>query len=440
MSNPIWSKPGATGADEEVQAFLAGEDVLLDRHLFAFDIAATRAHAGALKSAGILSAREYDALDIGLAELGAAAEQGLFELGPPHEDGHSAIEAFLTERLGDVGRKVHTGRSRNDQVQVATRLYMRDRLEALAALCIGIATELLARADADGDLPMPGYTHIQRAVPSSVGLWMAGLGEAFTDIAELALLTRGWMNTNPLGTAAGYGVNLPLDRDATTVELGFDRMQVNPMYAQNSRGRFELQALGVLAQATLEARRLAWDLSLFNTEEFGFVRMPDRYTTGSSIMPNKRNPDVVELLRGMHGAVQGALAELQAVISLPSGYQRDLQATKGPLIRAFEGGLQGLGLVPGLVAGIEFDAEAMREAIAPHMHATDVAIERARDGLPFREAYQTPPDPVDLARREPDASLEARVSPGACADLRLPELNARLEEIRGLVDDLPGTG
>lgn len=426
MSSPLWSKAGARGADEEVQAFLAGEDVRLDRELFAFDLAATRAHVEGLGRIGLLTDDEVDRVTAALRDLAEAFAAGRYELGPPHEDGHSAIEAFLTERLGDVGRKIHAGRSRNDQVQVALRLYLRDRLAQLEVLCRSIAEVALGRARRDGQLAMPGYTHLQRAVPSTVGLWLAAIAEAFIDLAELATWTRRWIDCNPLGSAAGYGVNLPLDRDHTTAALGFARLQVNPMYVQNSRGRFELQALAALGQTTLEVRRIAWDLSLFTSEEFRFVALPDRYTTGSSIMPNKRNPDVVELLRALHATVAGASTEIEAVLALPSGYHRDLQATKGPLLRAWRAALPGLRLVPPLLDELRFDAAAMAAAISPPMYATDIAIERARAGQPFREAYQTPPDPDDLAGRSPAASIAARVSPGACADLRLDELGDRL--------------
>lgn len=425
MTDFIWSKGDDSGPDAAVQDFLAGEDILWDRHLFEYDIAASRAHVAGLARIGILDDDELARLDDALAHLGDAFSAGTFVLGPPHEDGHSAIEAHLTERLGETGKKVHAGRSRNDQVQVALRLYLRERLDALAAVCRDIAEAFLDRAEIDGGLVMPGYTHLQRAVPSTAGLWLAGFAEAFIDIAGLAALTRGWLNSSPLGTAAGYGVNLPLDRDGTAEALGFARLQINPQYAQNSRGRFELQAVSCLAQATLELRRLAWDLSLYVSAEFNFVSLASRYRTGSSIMPNKANPDAVELLRAQHAVVQGAMAELQAALALPSGYHRDLQVSKPPLIRAFECGLRALRLIPDLVATLEFDAEAMRAAIDAELYATDAAMERSLEGVAFRDAYRAAMR-SDLAGRTPEASAAARVSPGACADLRLDQLRARL--------------
>jgi argininosuccinate lyase len=280
--------------------------------------------------------------------------------------------------------------------------------------------------------PMPGYTHLQGAVPSSVGLWLGEFAEAFLDDCELARATRAWIDRSPLGTAAGYGVNLPLDREGVARALGFARLQWNPIYAQNSRGKFELALLGALAQPLLDVRRLAWDLSLYTTAEFAFVKLPDRYTTGSSIMPNKRNPDVVELLRAAYGVVAGATAEVEAALSLPSGYHRDLQATKGPVLRALDGALLALDLLPDLVRGLEFDRARMRAAIGPDLFATDRAVDLAASGMPFREAYQRVAKELgQLAPPAPEESLKARVSPGGPGQLGLDRLQARLGELDG---------
>lgn len=429
MTNPIWQK-GQQHVDATIQDYLAGEDVILDRHLFTFDIQASRAHAAGLCKIDILSEAEFSAIAEALKQLELEFGDGNFELGSPFEDGHSAIEHYLTEKLGDVGKKIHTGRSRNDQVQVAMRLYLRDRLDQLTAILSAIGTNFLHQAKQEQATLMPGYTHLQRAVPSTVGLWMAAMAEAFVDLVALSGQTRSWINSNPLGTAAGYGVNLPLDRDLTTKELGFPRQQINPMYVQNSRGRFELQVLMAFAQATLELRRFAWDLSLYSSQEFSFVALPADSQTGSSIMPNKRNPDLVELLRAQHAVVQGAMTELQSVLSLPSGYQRDLQATKGPTIRAIESSLNALALLPGLISGLKFNRATMAKAIEPDMLATDIAVEAAKAGQPFREAYRVAMQNEGLAQRSADSSIRDRVSPGACADLRLTQIADRLQRLK----------
>jgi argininosuccinate lyase len=275
---------------------------------------------------------------------------------------------------------------------------------------------------------MPGYTHLQRAVVSSTALWFAGFAEAFIDDAIRARDTLAWIDANPLGTAAGYGVNLPLDRDGPTQALGFARVQLNPVYAQLSRGKFEIAALDALGAATLDLRRLAWDLSLFTSAEFGFVELPSEYTTGSSIMPNKRNPDVVELMRATHASVAAARVEIEQLLSLPSGYQRDLQFSKGSIVHGFSRGLAALALVPDLVARFSWNAGRMRDAIEPSMYATDVAIEQAAAGVPFRDAYRHAAEAASEAGsgRSPEASLAARVSPGAAGDLRLEVLRGRL--------------
>jgi argininosuccinate lyase len=439
MKRFLWKTGDGGPVDEAIMQFLAGEDIVLDRELFPFDIRATAAHVRGLARIGILDEGESTRLTSLLDELLDDFADGRFVLDERFEDGHSAIEMFLTERSGDLGAKVHTGRSRNDQVAVATRLYLKDRLRQLVELDGRIAVACLQKAEQHADLPMPGYTHLQRAVPSSIGLWMGAFAEAFTDDLSLALNALEVLDCSPLGSAAGYGVNLPLDRDGVARELGFSRLQVNPMYAQNSRGKFELLALQAAAHALQDVRRLAWDLSLFTTSEFNFVVLPEAYITGSSIMPNKANPDVVELLRGRAAAVEAAMVEIQSLLSLPSGYQRDLQMTKAPLLRGLAAALQALAIVPALVDGLGFRAEAMREAISVEMFATDLALEQAARGVPFRTAYLAAKRELD-AVETPDAaaSLAQRVSPGACGNLLLDRIRERLEQqISRAEGDLP---
>ncbi len=425
MSGLLWQKSGIA-VDADIQRFLAGDDVLLDREFFLHDIAASRAHVEGLQGIGIVSAVECGDIARELDALADDFRAGRFVLDERYEDGHSAIEARLTERLGDAGKKVHTGRSRNDQILVATRLWLREKLATLVAHCRAAARVCLDRATAEV-LPLPGYTHLQRAVVSSTTMWFAGFAEAFLDDARRAADTLTWIDANPLGTAAGYGVNLPLDRAHTTKALGFARLQVSPIYAQLSRGKFELAALDALASALLDLRRLAWDLSLFTTAEYAFVSLPPQYTTGSSIMPNKRNPDVIELMRASYSAVAAARCEIEQLLSLPSGYQRDLQFSKGAIVHGFGRGLAALGLLPDLLQRFQWNAAAMRAAVEPAMYATDAAIEAAAAGVPFREAYRRAADAAAAAGqgRTPEGSLAARVSPGGHADLQLDVLERR---------------
>jgi argininosuccinate lyase len=426
MNQPLWQKPDSK-VDAKIMRFLAGDDVLLDREFFLHDIAASKAHVEGLANIGVLDGGEAFALKRDLDTLADDFRSGAFVLDERFEDGHSAIEARLTERLGDAGRKVHTGRSRNDQILVATPLWLKEKLAALQRHCVAAARVCLDRA-ASESLPMPAYTHLQRAVVSSTSMWWTGFAEAFTDDAWRAQQTRDWIDANPLGSAAGYGVNLKLDRDHTTHALDFARMQVAATYAQLSRGKFEMAALEAIGSALLDVRRLAWDLSLFTTSEFGFVTLPSEYTTGSSIMPNKRNPDVIELLRASYASVAAARTEVEQLLSLPSGYQRDLQFSKGGIFHGMHRGLMAMELMPDLLARLQWNETAMRAAIEPAMYATDVAVDQAAQGVPFRDAYRAAAQSANMAGqgRTPEQSLAARTSPGAHADLRLDELRARL--------------
>ncbi|MBS0226160.1 MAG: argininosuccinate lyase [Proteobacteria bacterium] len=428
MSDLLWQKSGVK-VDADIQGFLAGDDVILDREFMLYDIEASRAHAQGLQRIGVLTAQEADEIDAELQALAQDFAAGDFVLDERYEDMHSAIEARLIERLGEAGKKIHTGRSRNDQVLVATRLWLRDRLRQVQALCIEVATIALERARAE-NIPLAGYTHLQRAMVSSTAMWWSAWAEGFIDDAQRAADTYRLIDANPLGTAAGYGVNLALDRDHVTEALHFGRLQVSPIGAQLSRGKFELAALEALGSAMLDLRRLAWDLSLFTSGEFAFVQLPSQYTTGSSLMPNKRNPDVIELMRASYASVAAAKSEIEHLLSLPSGYHRDLQFSKGAIFHGFSRGLKALALLPGLLRELRWNEAKMADALEPSMYATDLAIELARDGLPFRDAYREAANPERWAKRDPQASLDARVSPGGHGDLRLDTLQARLDAVR----------
>jgi argininosuccinate lyase len=270
-------------------------------------------------------------------------------------------------------------------------------------------------------------------MPSSAGLFLAGHAEAFIDNCEHAQKITELIDASPLGTASGFGINLPLARQSVSDELGFSRLVVNPQYAQNSRGKVELLALSALAAATLDLRRLAWDLSLFTTQEFNYISLPDRYCTGSSIMPNKNNPDVIELMRASHAVVIGAQAELNETLSLPSGYHRDLQSTKPPLMRAFAKGLQALSLLPALCVEFIWNEDRLSEAIDASLFATDVATEMARQGVPFREAYRKVAEGLDnVTGDDVGRTLSERVSIGASGNLSLQILHARLDALKAV--------
>jgi len=426
MTQPLWQK-STTSINKTMMEYMAGEDIVLDRELIQYDITASRAHVNGLCSIKILTDEEGRQLISQLESLAEAVDSGEFKLDARFEDCHSAIEHWLVEKLGELGKKIHTGRSRNDQVLVATRLYLKNSLLSVIDLCQQSAEACLQQAEENKSLVMPGYTHLQQAVPSSAGMWFAGFAESMIDNLISLNSALNLIDSNPLGTAAGYGVNLPLDRELTTKQLDFSRMQINPIYAQNSRGKFEMVALNAMSLCLLDIRRYCWDISLFTTQEFAMVKLPEEMMTGSSIMPNKNNPDLVELMRASYSVVQSAVTELQSLLSLPSGYQRDLQLTKGPLLRAVKKVIDTLSLFPMLVKGTQFIAQSCHEKITAPMHATDLAIELSAQGIPFRTAYQkVASSENELEKRESLASLKARISPGGCANLMLDEMEKRL--------------
>ena len=428
MSAPIWQKNKTATIDKTIMEFMAGEDIILDQQIIVFDIQASQAHVKNLHALNILSDVESTQLLEQLDQLIIALDNKSFVLDERFEDCHSAIEFYLVEKLGELGKKIHTGRSRNDQVLVATRLYLKASLTEAIDHVKESVTVCLQQAKSTEQDPMPGYTHLQRAVPSSCGMWFAGFAEAMIDNLMSLNSTINLIDSNPLGTAAGYGVNLPLERELTTTELEFSRLQINPIYAQNSRGKYELAVLFALSQCLLDIRRYCWDLSLFTTQEFDFVSLPDEMTTGSSIMPNKRNPDLVELMRASYASIQAAIVELQSLLSLPSGYQRDLQFSKGPLLRAVTKALQTMTLFPRLVAGTTFKKDKVLAAIDTPMYATDLAVELSAQGMPFRDAYQQVVERYsELENRTPEQSVQQRTSPGGCADLQLDQLTVRFK-------------
>lgn len=429
--NPIWKKDKSVlTEDDAILDFLAGEDILLDKELFLFDIQASIAHVNGLASINVLTIQEAKSITDCLSNLLEEYKLGRFVLDARFEDGHSAIENYVTEKLGILGGKLHTGRSRNDQVSVATRLFMLHQLNLLKSIVGEIAQACLVKAQENEFIVLPGYTHLQRAMPSTVGLWMAGMAEAFVDNLELIRSTYQWMNKNPLGTASGFGINLPLNRESVSYELGFTDIQINPQNVQNSRGKYELQAINALSVCTLDLRRLAWDLSLYSSSEFNFVKMPSQYITGSSIMPNKNNPDVVELLRAVHPTIEACSIEIQGLLSLPSSYHRDLQNTKPALIRAFKKGMAALALLPSLINELQFNKQVMKQAIDPEMLSTDIAIDATKQGINFREAYQGAlKQETELDGYSVEKSIKQRISLGGTGNLGLDLIKQRLEKI-----------
>lgn len=430
MTDPIWQKDNPAAISEVLMDYMSGDDIQLDKELILYDIQASKAHVNGLASIKILSAEEAEQLEKELSNLQKEFQSGAFQLDEKFEDCHSAIEHYLIGKLGELGKKIHTGRSRNDQILVATRLFMKQSVNQAIQFVSQSISVSLQQAKNTQHICMPGYTHLQRAVPSSVGMWFAGIAEAMLDNLICLQSVSKLIDSNPLGTAAGYGVNLNLNRQLTTDLLGFSRMQINPVYAQNSRGKLELAVLSALSQALLDIRRYCWDLSIFTTQEFDFIKLPDEMTTGSSIMPNKRNPDLVELMRASYAIIQAAKVELESILSLPSGYQRDLQLTKAPLLKGVKKSLQTLMIFPQLIQNIQLNTHKLEQAIDAPMHATDYAIELSAKGVAFRDAYkQAAKHPYKTSHKLTQQSIKQRISPGGCANLMLDRLQQRFEEL-----------
>ncbi len=383
----LWDK-GAP-LDAQVLAFTAGEDHALDDRLVAYDVRASIAHAEMLAAQNLLGIADLKLIRDGLQKLAASHARGEWRVELADEDGQTALEQRLTALIGPAGGRVHLGRSRNDQVLTALRLYLRDAVDQLQSAAEGVAAALDALAARQGAIALPGYTHLQQAMPSSVALWAGGFAAGIRDDAAGIQATQRRLSLSPLGSAAGFGTpGLPLSRSATAAALGFAAPQEPVTAVQLSRGKAEAQLLFEVALLMQDYGRLSSDVLLFYTQEFGFVALPDEFTTGSSIMPQKRNPDVFELLRGRSASASACLVEALGIVSkLPSGYQRDLQLLKVPLFRGIDLGLAASAILARAIDGMRFNPQNIR--LDPAVHAAEEANALVvREGIPFREAYR----------------------------------------------------
>jgi len=396
MGGRLWDK-GASGPSDEqeralarlVERFTVGNDPEVDAHILADDCLGSIAHAAGLRRAGILSSGELRALRDELLRLVATHQAEGVPITRHQEDCHTAIEAHLTEALGDLGKKIHTGRSRNDQVLTALRLHNKRRILDVAGALRTLTRTLLRRAAGSLRVPMRGYTHTQPAMPTTLGAFLASHGEALLDDADLLRAAFDHNDRCPLGSAAGFGSVIPIDRQYTSDLLGFSRVQVSAMACQSGRGKAEGAALHALEAVQGTLGRLASDLILFVSREFGFMSLPDLLTTGSSIMPQKRNPDVLELVRAREGVVSGAAEQVRAVSrKLISGYHRDYQLLKDPIIRALAAVQESLVVMDRVVLEARFHEEALAASCTREIYAADMALDKARQGIPFREAYR----------------------------------------------------
>ena len=416
----------------------AGEDRLWDARLLRWDVLGSLGHVEGLRASGLLSRGEHARLRAGLRRALAAVDQGTLRLGPSHEDVHTAVEDWLTRRLPGLGERLHTGRSRNDQVACDLRLLLKDRLLTLAESALALVEALLAFAGEQGSVLLPGYTHQRRAMPSSLGLWAGAYAEGLLDTVEALDSLWRRVDRSPLGSAAGYGVPLPLRREATARALGFAGLDRNVATVQGGRGKLEAAVLFWCTQLGHEAGRLAQDLILWSAEEFGYLTLPAELATGSSIMPHKRNPDLFELTRGRAAAIEADLAAVLAIKGrLPSGYHRDFQMLKEPLIRGLdraEAMLAGLG---GAIPLLSVNRRRCAEALDAGALATDEVMRRVEAGQPFRAAYREVKLELGRGQRleapSPAQLLARRRSTGGLGDLGLAEARRRLRTARGWI-------
>ena len=430
----LWEK--GYDLDAVIERFTVGRDYLLDRDLIPADAVASIAHVRMLAEVNLLSRDEATTLERELRAIARSSLRGEIEIRPEDEDCHTVLEARLTDALGEAGKKVHTGRSRNDQVTAATRLFTRESLIGITGAGLALVQRLLERAREERLTVMPGRTHLQIAMLSTFGLWLASWAEQLLDDLELLETAAHLNNRSPLGSAASYGVPLPLDREFVARLLGFDSVQNNVLAVQHSRGTLDGRVLTALAGIASTLGRIAQDLILFSLPELGYVRLPAELCSGSSIMPQKRNPDALELLRSRASVVEGWAAQCRDVTrNLPSGYNRDLQDTKEPLLRALAAVREELAVALVLVDRLEPQRDRMQEALNAEVFATDYAYELVQQGVPFREAYLRAAEEYssrDLP--DPGTALAARTSTGTPGNLNLEEPRDRALALRTIND------
>jgi len=453
MKHSLWGD--GSGLDEAMAAFTAGDDRRWDQRLLRWDIIGTTGHIGGLAEAGLLTTEEHATLAAELSQTLTAADAGLFRVTEDDEDAHTALEQRLVGRLGELGEKVHTGRSRNDQVMAALRLYLKSAIFEIETAVISTAQSLLAFGGRHAGVVMPGFTHIRRAMPSSVGLWAAGYAEVLLDSLGLLDAAYGLADRGPLGSAAGYGTPLPLDRLAVSDSLGFASPQLAVTSVQLSRGKLEATVLSALWAVARDLAALSWDVVLFSADEYGYFVLPTELATGSSIMPQKKNPDVFELTRGRAGVVAGLATQAMAVAgSLPGGYHRDMQLTKGPMMEGIDTVHAMLVMVGDAVPRLGVDAAACTAAVDGDLLATDEVYRRVRNGVPFRTAYRQVATEIKEGGKMPsldtDAILQARTHLGGAGAPALDKIETiamaaaariadRHEAFTGAIAGLNGT-
>lgn len=383
----LWSK--GFEPDKMIEEFTVGDDRELDLRLARYDVEGSMAHIKMLQSIGLLSAEELDILLKALGEIAEVIERGEFKIEDGIEDVHSQVEFMLTAKLGDVGKKIHSGRSRNDQVLVDLKLFMRDELKKVAEAVEKLFRRLQMLSEEHKDVLMPGYTHLQVAMPSSFGLWFGAYAESLADDMQMLVAAYNIANQNPLGSAAGYGSSFPLDREMTTRLLGFDTLHYNVVAAQMSRGKTERAASMAISAIASTLGHLAMDVCMWMCQNFGFVSFPDELTTGSSIMPHKKNPDVFEIMRGKCNRLQSVQNEIALLTAnLPLGYNRDLQLLKDIIFPATTEMIQCLEMADFMLQHIRVKHDIINDSRYDYLFTVEEVNRLVLEGVPFREAYK----------------------------------------------------
>ncbi len=427
MAGKLWDK--GFEPDTMIEEYTVGQDRELDLRLARYDVEGSLAHIAMLEKIGLLTADELRRLTDGLHEIAAEIEAGRFEIEPDTEDVHSEVELLLTRRLGDVGKKIHSGRSRNDQVLVDLKLFLRDELQGIARDVRTLFDRLQEQSERYREVLMPGYTHLQIAMPSSFGLWFGAYAETLVD--DMRMLAAAWhiANQNPLGSAAGYGSSFPLDRTMTTHLLGFETLHYNVVAAQMSRGKSERAAAAAIAAVAATVGRMAMDLCLFMSQNFGFVSLPNELTTGSSIMPHKKNPDVFEIMRGRCNRLQALPNEIALLTTnLPVGYHRDLQLLKDILFPATAEIRRTLRMADFMLARLKVNDRILDERKYDYLFTVEDVNRLVLQGVPFREAYRRVGMAVQQGEYRPTREVH-HTHEGSIGNLCTAEIRRKMETV-----------
>ena len=427
MSSKLWEKNFEI--NKEIERFTVGCDREMDMYLAKYDVLGSMAHITMLETIGLLEKDELDRLLAELKGIYATCESGEFAIEDGVEDVHSQVELMLTRRLGDMGKKIHSGRSRNDQVLVDLKLFIRNEIKEIAGLVKALFDELIQKSEQYKGVLMPGYTHLQVAMPSSFGLWFGAYAESLTD--DMLFLQAAWRmaNRNPLGSAAGYGSSFPLDRTMTTELLGFDTMDYNVVYAQMGRGKTERNTAFAMASVAGTLSKMAFDACMFNSQNFAFVRLPKECTTGSSIMPHKKNPDVFELIRAKSNKLQALPQQITLIMNnLPSGYFRDLQIIKEEFLPAFGELKDCLRMAAYIINRMEVNEHILDDPRYDLMFSVEEVNRLAAEGMPFRDAYKKVGLDIEAGRFTPDKNIH-HTHEGSIGNLCNDRISALMDTI-----------